>query len=178
MSEPRSFIAGDSVSWTRTVPDYPASDGWELSYRMVSVGQSHTISTTGNGAEFTVSLTGSDTASWASGEYELVAMVSRGADRYTLDRQRVIVKPNPASDSYDPRSFEEKLLAELEKLLQGKATKDKVTVTVDGQTIGRYTWSELIAAEKYYRGRVNQKRRRERDKRTGRNSNRVLVRTP
>ncbi|MCX2780418.1 hypothetical protein [Microbulbifer thermotolerans] len=178
MSEPRKFIAGDSVSWTRSIPEYPASEGWELNYRMVSVGQSHTISATTDGDEYQVSLTSADTSSWAAGEYELVAMVSNGSDRYTVDRLRVVVKPNPASDSYDPRSFEEKLLAELEKLLQGKATKDKLTVTVEGQTIGRYTWAELMAAEKYYRGRVNSQRRLERERRTGRKSNRVLVKMP
>lgn len=178
MSEPRKFIAGDSVSWSRSLVGYLPADGWSLQYKLVSLGQSHTINTTASGSEYQVSLSSADTSAWAAGEYQLVAMVSKGADRHTVDSQRVVVSPNPASDSYDPRSFAEKVLAELEKLLEGKATKDKQTVTVEGQTVGRYTWPELQAAEQYFRGRVNRERRREREKRTGRKSNRVLARMP
>ncbi|GAB2507163.1 hypothetical protein [Microbulbifer agarilyticus] len=176
MTEPRKFIAGDSVRWSRRLSDYPPADGWALEYKLVSLGQSHTIDTTASGDEYQVSLAGAATSNWAAGDYHLVPMVSKGADRHSLDPIRVVVKPNPASASYDPRSFDEKVLAELETLLQKKATADKQTVTVEGQTVGRYTWAELQAAEKYYRGRVNRQRRREREKRTGRKSNRVLAR--
>ncbi|WP_406828124.1 hypothetical protein [Microbulbifer sp. ARAS458-1] len=176
MTEPRKFIAGDSVRWSRSLPDYPPADGWALEYKLVSLGQSHTIATTGAGTEYQVSLASADTESWAAGDYHLVPMVSKDTDRHSLDPIRVVVKPNPASASYDPRNFDEKVLAELESLLQKKATADKQTVTVEGQTVGRYTWAELQAAEKYFRGRVNRQRRLEREKRTGRKSNRVLAR--
>ncbi|WP_299947750.1 hypothetical protein [uncultured Microbulbifer sp.] len=176
MIEPRKLIAGDSVSWNRTLSGYLPSDGWTLSYRLVSLNNSYEISSSGNGNEHRVALTGTDTENWVEGEYSLVAWVSKGDDRHTISQARVRVMPNPASANYDPRSFNEKVLAELEKLLQGKASKDRQTVTVDGQTIGRYTWPELMQAEKFYRGRVNRHRRRQREKRTGRTSNRVLVR--
>ncbi|USD19798.1 hypothetical protein MJO52_11960 [Microbulbifer variabilis] len=30
MTEPRTFIAGDSISWSRTLHDYLPEDGWTL----------------------------------------------------------------------------------------------------------------------------------------------------
>lgn len=177
-TEPRKIIAGDSLSWTRTLLGYSAADGWALSYRLVSVGVSYDIPTSGSGEAHQVNLDGDATKDWVPNEYQLVALVSNGPARHTIGSSRVTVKPNPASAGYDPRSHAEKVLAEIEKLLETKATRDTHTVTVEGQTVGRYDWDGLMAAEKRYRGRVNRERRAERAKRTGRHSNRVLVRMP
>jgi hypothetical protein len=32
-SEPVRITAGDTVAWTKALPDYPASAGWVLKYR-------------------------------------------------------------------------------------------------------------------------------------------------
>lgn len=178
MIEPHKLIAGDSIRWRRILPDYPPVDGWTLQYKLVSLGQKHTIEASGDGNGYQVNLTSLDTSAWAAGEYQLVAMVSRDDDRHTVGSQRVIVKPNPASADYDPRSHAEKMLSALREQLQKKATKGKQSVTVDGQTVTYATWDEMVNAEQYYRGRVNRQRRRARDKRTGRKSNRVLARMP
>lgn len=176
MIEPRKLIAGDSVSWSRTLSGYLPSDGWVLRYRLVSLNNSYGISSSGNDAEHQVVLSGADTENWVEGEYSLVAWVSKGDDRHTISQARVRVMPNPASADYDPRSHAEKMLTALREQLQKKATSGKQSITVDGQTVTYATWDEMVNAEKYYRGRVNRQRRREREKRTGRTSNRVLVR--
>lgn len=177
MSEPRKIIAGDSVSWSRYEADYLPADGWALEYRLVSLGQNHPITTTADDSEHKVTLAGTDTSSFAAGEYQLVPMMKRGtSERVTLDALRVVVKPNPASGSYDPRSFAEKMLDALREQLANKATGGKQTISVEGQTVTYYTWDEMVKAEKYYAGKVSEQRRRRRDKRTGRNSHRVLAR--
>lgn len=178
MSEPRKIIAGDSVSWSRYEAGYLPAEGWALEYRLVSLGQSHPIATTADGSEHKVALTSATTATYAAGDYQLVPMMKRNDERVTLAALRVLVKPNPASASYDPRSFAEKMLEALRTQLQKKAGSGKQSVSVDGQTVTFATWDEMQAAEKLYLGRVNQQRRRARDKRTGKNSNRVLVRIP
>ena len=35
-TEPASLQAGDTLRWQRTLPDYPASEGWVLSYRLIN----------------------------------------------------------------------------------------------------------------------------------------------
>lgn len=177
MSEPKTITAGDSVSWSRTEPDYLPADGWALEYRLVSLGQNHTIQTTADGDAHQASLTSADTSSFAAGDYQLVPLMKRGTtERVTLEGQRVRVKPNPASGAYDPRSFAEKMLDALCEQLAKKATGGKQTFSVEGQTVTYYSWDEMVKAEKYYSGKVSQQRRREREKRTGRKSNRVLAR--
>ncbi|GAA5442641.1 hypothetical protein Misp06_00815 [Microbulbifer sp. NBRC 101763] len=176
MTEPRTFIAGDSISWSRTLHDYLPEDGWTLTYRLVSVGKSYVINTAANGSAHQVALTGADTAAWIDGEYSLVAWVQNGTNRHTIDNWRVRIKPNPASADYDPRSHAEKMLEALRQLLQKKAGSGKQSITVDGQTVTFTTWDEMVQAEKHYTGKVKAQRRRERERRTGRKSNRVLAR--
>lgn len=174
--EPRTIIAGDSVSWSRYLTGYLPSSGWSLKYRLVSSTISYDINTSASGDSHQVSLTAAETETWQANEYQLVAQVSNGVDRYTIGTTRVTVKPDPTSASYDPRSHAERVLEKIEAALETKATSDKHTITVDGQTIGRYDWQALLDAEKLYRGRVNRQRRAEREKRTGRTSNRLLAR--
>ncbi|WP_444891773.1 hypothetical protein ACJJIQ_00055 (plasmid) [Microbulbifer sp. ANSA003] len=175
MTEPTVMIAGDSISWSRTLTDYLPEDGWTLTYRLVSVGKSYVINTTADGSAHQVALTSADTAAWLDGEYSLVAWVENGTDRYTIGSLRVRIKPDPTSADYDPRSHAEKMLEALRELLQKKAGSGKQAVTVDGQTVTFNTWDEMVQAEKYYTGKVKAQRRRARDKRTGRKSNRVLA---
>ncbi|WP_160153336.1 hypothetical protein [Microbulbifer sp. ALW1] len=179
MTEPKKIVAGDSVSWSRYEAGYLPADGWALEYRLVSLGQNQPIATVADGSEYKATIDSATTAQWAAGDYQLVPMMKRGAtERVTLASQRVVVKPNPASGSYDPRSFAEKMLDALREQLAKKATTGKQSFAVEGQTVTYYSWDEMVKAEKYYAGKVSQQRRRRRDKRTGKNSNRVLTRMP
>ena len=47
--EPVSFIAGDTVKWTKSLEDYLASDSWVLVYYLVKDGDQKTITASASG---------------------------------------------------------------------------------------------------------------------------------
>jgi len=51
---PASLRAGDTATWLRSLADYPASDGWVLSYVLVKTGAQIAITATASGADHLV----------------------------------------------------------------------------------------------------------------------------
>ena len=85
----RVITAGDSLSFTVSLADYPASAGWVLSYRLIprTAGAVLTFSATASGDDHVVALNAAATASWAAGDYTSAAFVTKGADRFTIDSE-------------------------------------------------------------------------------------------
>lgn len=109
-NEPTVIRAGDSVAWTRELPEYSAADGWTLKYRLLwPAGSPAVIASTGVGTRHSVALSAADTATYTAGTATLVAYVERQAGatlyRVTLESQTVTVLPNLAvSTAHDGRS--------------------------------------------------------------------------
>lgn len=88
---PASAMAGDTLSWRKILPDYPAS-AWTLTYSLINVGSKITITGTDDGDEHVLSASAATTAAWAAGDYNWVATVSDGTDRHTVDSGRITIK--------------------------------------------------------------------------------------
>jgi hypothetical protein len=111
------IIAGDTLDYVTTLPDYPASGGYTLKYRLHP-------QTTGTAIDITCSAVGDDhragaaasvTAAWAAGEYSWSCWVEKGAERYSGTeypwRGECTILPNPATTTtYDGRSPARKAL--------------------------------------------------------------------
>lgn len=110
--EPTTFRAGDSVSWTLSLPARAPSDGWALHYRLLwPTGTAVDISTTGAGDDYTVSLTAANTADWAAGAATLVSWLTRNTDRETLGQQAVTILPDlTTAANFDSRTRNQKAL--------------------------------------------------------------------
>lgn len=85
--EPEIFAAGDTLSFTRTLPDYPAGDGWALTYVLTSLAGEKlaTVTSTADGDnhkvyqdDFAITLD--------QGDYLLTGQVKNGAEDYTIYR--------------------------------------------------------------------------------------------
>ena len=68
---PSSVRAGDTVTWRRSLADYPASDGWTLSYVLLSPAAQITIAATADGSAHLVSVAPATSAAWAAATYAL-----------------------------------------------------------------------------------------------------------
>lgn len=105
MSEPNAIRAGDSASWSRTMAQYLAGDGWALQYRLVpqSGGCAYDVAAAADGDGFQVSLPSSETALWAAGTYTLVGVMTKAAERVTVYAGPLTVAANlmdaPALDA-------------------------------------------------------------------------------
>lgn len=101
------LIAGDTVDFVTALPDYPASDGWVLSFRLLPrvSGTAIDITTTASGDDHRASVTAAASASWTAGEYTWQSWVASGAVRYSVADGTCTIKPDPATaTAYDGRS--------------------------------------------------------------------------
>lgn len=118
-AEPNAIRAGDSASWTRELPEHSAADGWTLSYRLLfATAAAVSITSTGSGTSFSVSLTSAQTANWPAGQATLVVYAEKGTDRVTFESQPLSILPNLATASnFDNRSANAVALANLKAAL-------------------------------------------------------------
>ena len=113
-SEPLAVVAGDTIKWTRTLADYPASAGWALAYKLVNATAAISISSTADGDNHAVSVAAATTAAWAAGEYRWTAYVTSGAERYTVASGSITVTPDLASaTATDTRTQAQKAIDDL-----------------------------------------------------------------
>ena len=82
------LIAGDSLKFASTVPDYPASAGYTLTYRLVrrdGVAGPIEIAATADGDGYQVNVSPATTATWTVGKYTWAAYVAKIGERYTVE---------------------------------------------------------------------------------------------
>lgn len=81
--------------------------------------------------------------------------VSDGAVR-TVQTGSITVDPDPSSQ--DTRTHAEKVLASIEALIEGRATKDVSTYSIAGRSLTRMSPQELIEWRSVYRAEVAKQR--------------------
>lgn len=145
------IIAGDSLTFPKSVPDYPATDGWTLSYRLVpqsGAGSAITFTASASGADYSVNVAAATTAAWAVGSYGWAAYVTKAGARYTVDNGTLKVLPDVGAVTapYDARSFARQALDAIESAILGRASQTQLEVSVFGRTLKSMSHAELLAA--------------------------------
>lgn len=142
------LTAGDTLDFTTAVPDYLASDGWTLKYRLAPrvSGTPIDLSSTADGEDHRVTATAAATASWAAGYYAWVAYVEKAAERYTIDSGELQIRAasTTLAAGTDNRSVARKTLDAIEALIAGKT--DVVEYQIAGRSIKKMNFAELLAA--------------------------------
>ena len=110
-TEPSRVTAGDTVTWLKTLTDYPATAGWALAYTLINTASKITIAASASGPDHLVSVAAATTANWAAGTYTWVATVTKAAERYTIGQGAITIAPNiAAATTLDIRSSARKAL--------------------------------------------------------------------
>jgi len=123
-TEPSRVTAGDTVTWLKSLSDYLATASWVLSYTFINGTSKITATATASGADHLVSIAAATTAGWADGTYTWQAVVTKGAERYTVGQGVLIVAPNlAAATTFDTRSSARKALEAVNTLLETYGTK-------------------------------------------------------
>lgn len=156
MNNPQSFRAGDSVSWTESLPEYLASSGWLLKFRMLwPTGAAVSINTTADGNNFLVNLLPADTAGWATGRATLVPWVEKGTERITIAQQSIIILPNLATaNTFDNRSKNQIALSDAEAALVAYSAGGKIHVAeydIAGRRMKFRDSDQIISLINYYK---------------------------
>lgn len=161
---PARLVAGDFLTWERTLPAFPAADDWQLRYALSSPtaqiplihGTASVSIQDAGGGVWTVEVPAATTAPWAAAGYAYQEYVqkSTGAERQTLASGRLEVLANLAAGAADLRSHARKMLEALEALALGKATKDQLSYSIAGRSLTRLNPDELIRWTNHYRALV------------------------
>lgn len=152
-TEPISIIPGDTVKWTRTLVDYPASAGWALSYELLNAMHRYEISATADGKAFRVVVTAQTTQSYAPGSYDWRARVTNADEVYTVASGRLTVAPSFGA-ARDVRSHARRTLEAIEAVLEGRATSATAEYEINGRRLKYIPLNELHAMRTKYQREV------------------------
>lgn len=178
-TEPTELTAGDTVQWTRSLADFPAGDGWVLSYVLINSAAKITITASASGDDHAVSVSAATSSAWTAGKYQWQAYATLASDRHLVGTGTVQIKPNfAAATTYDGRSHAHKVLEAIEAALESRATNDQLdilTTSFGDRSIGRDK-SRLLELRDRYRREVRAEEDAERAAQGLPTRNKILVR--
>ncbi|MBD8875428.1 hypothetical protein [Roseibium polysiphoniae] len=173
--EPLIIRAGDFVQWRKPdlAADYPPSV-YALEYQSVMEANASirfTLNATDLDGVFDVSAASAATASYETGVYHWVAVMTRISDgaKRTVNQGRFEVLADLATATGDQRSHHERMLAQLEALLEGRAKSDVDSYEIAGRKIAKLSPEQLMDWAAKYRRLV----RKEREQRAGNSGRKV-----
>jgi hypothetical protein len=153
-TEPASLIAGDTAQWIKTLPDYPASVGWALSYELVNAGQRIAFGSVAYGDDHLVKVPATTTEAWAPGAYTYRARAALAGEVFTVGAGQIAVQPAFGAAT-DARSHARRTLDAIEATLEGRATSATAEYQIAGRSMKYIPIPELLALRDRYRRDVS-----------------------
>ena len=146
-SEPTTLVAGDTSPWTKSLSDYPATDGWALTYafRLQQGSGKLDLTATPSGSDYAVVIPAASSALMVPGIWVWSAYVTKAAERYQVDYGTLVVTPNLAtiSQQVDLRSHAK--IAYDNALVAWESVKVGQSVSLNGRTYSQHNLPDLIA---------------------------------
>jgi hypothetical protein len=155
---PSAIYAGDTLLFSVALADYPASDGWTLSYYFrQKQGSELNMTATADGDSHLFNIDSATTSTWLAGDYYGVARVTDGTNVLTVGETRltVYIQLSEQGEDYDTRTHAQKCLDSIEAVMEGRASKDIINTTIAGQSVARMTPEQLAFWRNYYRSEVS-----------------------
>lgn len=152
------LTAGDTLDFTTSVPDYLASAGWTLKYRLAPRGSGSAIDivAAASGDDYVVQVAASTTGSWAAGFYAWAAYVEKSGERYTVGdgELQIRVASSTLAAGTDKRSHARKVLDAINAVIEGRASKDQQEYTIGSRSLKRTPIEDLLVLRDKYRQEV------------------------
>lgn len=151
-TEPASVTAGDSISWQISLPDYPASAGYTLKYKLLGSAGALDLVSTASGDDHLITVTPAASALWAAGDYIWKKYVESTTERYTLEQGNITVEADwTAIDAAtDTRSNAKKNLDAIEAVMNGTATRSVLEKEIDGVRLKYCVPADLLQLRERY----------------------------
>ena len=173
-TEPASVTAGDTIKWTKALPDYPASAGWVLSYAFNGPGQISITSAASND-DHAVTVPSATSAAWSAGSYIGQAYITKAGERTTIASGLLLtVAENAAAAS--GLSWARRCLSAIKATMEGKAGSDALSTKINDKELRKYTPEELIPLYRFFEQEVTREDQAARLAAGLGSGNRVLVR--
>jgi len=156
-TEPHKLVVGDFVQWKRTdlVDDYPvATHSAEIVARSTQAGSTEfKIAATENADYYLFSAASSVTENYTAGHYhwQLDITETSSGNRIVVDNGTFDVIEDLDVNGADPRSHAEIMVTKIESILSGKADSDVSNYSINGRSLTKFSFAELMEARESYR---------------------------
>ncbi len=156
--EPTEFFAGDYVTWTKSLSDFPSST-YTLTYRLLALSgaAATTVSASASGTDFQIIIHSASSATFTPGDYSLIGFVSDGTERTQIYSGKLIVKPDPATaTAFDGRTYLEKVLIKLEEVILSGVIRAPIEYSYGGVSSKIMTLKDALDARDRIRAQMTQ----------------------
>lgn len=160
--EPTTFAAGETVLWTKSVPDYLNTDGWGLVYsiRGPTTFADVTATNIADGS-YSVTITATTTGPLLPGAYQWASHAVKGSgaslERYKIARGTIVVTPNLVTAGV-LTTHASRTLAMIEAALEGRVPADMQQYQIAGRQITKIPVLELYGLRSRYQAEVARER--------------------
>ena len=167
---PETIIIGDYLLWKRTdlVSDYPlATHSMEYVARITAGGSTEIkVAATETNGTYVFEVSSATSATYVAGFYhwQLEATETASGNRVVIERGTFTAVEDLDVNGADPRSHAEIMITKIESLLQGKGDADVSSYSIQGRSLTKLSYQELIQARDYFRKEYAKERQIERAK--------------
>lgn len=151
---PTSITAGLSLKCDVIADDFPAPD-WVLTAILRGPASIDLVAgASGTGHAF--SETAATTGTWAPGLYAVSVRATSGDDVHEIEVGQTTITADLVSlnDGHDPRGHAQRTLDAVEAVIEGRATKDQQSYTINGRTLVRTAIADLLTLRSTYKAEV------------------------
>lgn len=147
--EPLTLAAGDTLAFSRQLPDYPATDGWSMLYT-ISGNNAPPLQfqSVASGSAHSLSVPAGTTAQLLPGDYVLTGYAIKGDERYQVYYGALTVTENTVTEQVQ-KTFAQQMVEKLEAVMLG-AADDNLLESRIGETLFKYLSPEQLRAEHGY----------------------------
>ena len=146
-----TLVAGETLNYLASVPQYPASAGWTLTLYLnrLAGGTAVNYTSTASGDDHLLQVSGTTTAAWSAGAYGWQIWATLGAERYQISQGQLEVRPSliGAAAGTDTRTAAEVALDAVQSMIRGTATSGVLSYQINGRELRRYSMAELLMLE-------------------------------
>lgn len=166
-TEPHEIVVGDFLQWKRTdlVDDYPtATHSAEYVARITGGGSSEIkLAATETSTYYLFTVDSATSADFDPGYYhwQLEITETASGNRIVVDRGTFTAIVDLDVNNTDPRSHAEIMVTKIETILQGKADSDVANYSINGRSLTKMSFNELIEARDYYKSEFARERNKE-----------------
>lgn len=171
--EPEIVRAGETLTWSKSLADFPASE-YTLKYYLTGPASVTLTASAYNTTDHLISVTAATTAAYTYGIYEWNAYAEKGAgasaEKYFVQSGYFTIKTSSG------KSHAKTMLDAIEAFIVGQSVADVESYSIGGRSITKMSREDLLKWRNHYRSEYASEKANE-DRVQGRSSNnRVLTR--
>ena len=153
--------AGLTFKHTFSLPDYSADEGWTLTGYITNATASYALASgvfDGDGSSWELTIPAATTTGYTAGVYQIHLRAADGTDTLLAYEGTVNVTADAASAT-ETRTANRIILDQLDTVITTKSTQDHDSLTIDGRSIARMKWEEILKVRAVYARKVQAEER-------------------